>query len=206
MSPSISPSSSVSPSPSPGFAEYTREASGSLPADDTDLATAYTEAEIDKTTRESNQDVDVEDDIGQTGTGYLLHQFKSFIGAALAFGIEFSGESTLSLSSNPAFLQIYNHTTNLWETIATSNMYPPEITFELTGSIPGSTKYVNADNVISVRVYQYSATQATFAVDLYRVLLPAVYTAQYSGNPAVYTAQYPATGSRYTRKYPPTAY
>ena len=156
LSPSSSISASLSPSASPSlsYTDYSRGAYTVLPTNDNDLSTIYTEAEVEKTMRESDQYPDVEDDIDQEGVlQYMIHQFKAFVGSVYTFGIDFSGESSLAPSSSPVHLQIFNQVTHLWETLDSNDLYSAEVTFELKVRRMLAANYVK-NNLISCRVWQ----------------------------------------------------
>lgn len=147
VSPSVSPS--ILPSPSEGYTAYTRGDENSLPANDTDLETNYSEQDvIDVAT---NNDVRV----AQTGAGqFMTHQYKDFIGSN-AVALTWEGQTTLGPSSSTAFFQIYNRNTTTWETTVDSdNTSSANMDFILTGNIADLTNYKNASSVISCRVYQ----------------------------------------------------
>lgn len=147
-SPSTSVSASNSPSPSLGYSVYSREGNGVLPADDTDLGTIYTESEEELTTRRNFTYV------GQTGIlEYMIHQFKSFVGTHTFCTVEWEGRSSLSAVESPVYLQIYNHSDNVWETVDSNNETPQDINLELTHKIADLSDY-KENQVISCRVYQ----------------------------------------------------
>lgn len=148
-SPSASVSPSISPSPSLGFSLYSREASISLPTNNNDLSTIYTDAEYEAVS--VNEDVYV----GQVGTQqYMIHEFKSFVGSHTRCNIEWEGNSSLAPDASTVYLQIYNQITQLWETVAHCDDAEAYQDFELEKKISDLTNYVGADHLISARVYQ----------------------------------------------------
>lgn len=141
----------MSPSPSLGYELYTRGDYAALPANDTDLEVNYSTQDY--------IDVDAKDDVrvAQTATGeYAIHQFKDFIGEAGTVSLEWEGQSDLAATSSTIFLQIYNHDTPGWETVSSNNTASANTDFSLTGTIPDTTNYRDAQNIISCRVYQLS--------------------------------------------------
>jgi len=151
LSLSLSPSSSISPSPSFGYSDYTRGDYVVLPANDDDLETFYTEQE--------EIDVSASDNVRVEQTAlsqYMIHQFKSFVGANTACEIKLEFQTSMDLNVSPAYLQIYNQNTATWETIDSDNSSKIDIDFLLVAKIIDLTNYKNASNVVSCRVYQLS--------------------------------------------------
>ena len=153
--------------------------------------------------QEGDQSPDIEDDIPQAAIGqYMVHQFKTFVGSALSFGIELSVETTLPTTTSPAYLEIFNHVSGLWEQLEVINNYGSNITFVLHVSKINSANYINTDRVISVRTWQFASSNAVYSVDLYRVLLPVIYQDTYSKNNTVFQDEFSVKGSLYIRAYP----
>lgn len=146
---SISPSSSISLSPSEGYSLYSRGDYAALPANDNDLETTYTDAEeVDVATKDGVR-------VDQTATQeYMIHQFKNFLGTRLFCTLEWYGQSTLAPSLSPVYLQIYNQSTDTWETVDSDDSSGEDTNFTLTADIAELVDYRDASNVISCRVYQ----------------------------------------------------
>jgi hypothetical protein len=131
--------------------EFSREAAAALPAGITNLSTPY-----------SAQDyIDVNADdavrVGMKGTNYLIHQFTQSA-ESVSTGIEATCnvQAAYSPQISPVRLQIYNHVTSLWETIAENNTSPPGTDFTLYGIVSGDTApYYSGMLTVSFRVYQY---------------------------------------------------
>lgn len=143
---SVSPS--ASPSPSPGWEDYTRGDENVLPADDTSLETNYSVQDY--------TDVDTKNDVrvAQSATDeYAVHQFKDYVVASAAT-LEWEGQSDLAPSSSTVVLQIYNRDTPGWENVDTDSTTAADTDFILTGNIADLTNYKDGSNVISCRVYQ----------------------------------------------------
>ena len=147
ITPSFSPSSSVSPSVGGGI--FSKGDLASLPTNDNELESAYTDDEETKVSTRNGVMV------GQTGIlQYMIHQFKSNIDSETFAQIEWEGQSSLSPSLSTVYLQIYNQTTALWETIDTNTNAPVDVNFELSAKITDVTDYKDGNNSISCRVYQ----------------------------------------------------
>jgi len=122
-----------------------------LPADDTDLGTAYTEQDL--------IDVSTKNDVrvSQTATDeYAIHQFKDFVEDSNAVSLEWEGQTDCAPVFSTVYLQVYNRNTLTWDTVDSDNSSPVDTDFVLSGNIPDLTNYVDANKVISCRVYQYS--------------------------------------------------
>lgn len=146
---SVSPSSSNSPSPSVGFADYTRQSVGALPTTDNDLSTPYSGQDL--TDVSSINAVYV----AQEGTtGYVIHQFKNFVGNITFCMLQFSGKADFSPASSPVLLQIFNQQTDAWETVATQNTVGAGADFTFDEYIADLTDYKTPENTISCRVWQ----------------------------------------------------
>jgi len=146
---SASPSSSVSPSPSTGYTDYTRGNYAALPTNDNDLETAYSAGDV--TDVSSKNDVYVD----QSATnGFMIHQFKEFVGEQVACQVEVEARSTLGCNLSTTYLQIYNHTSGDWDTIDSDNSTAADTDFSLISDVADLTDYKDSSNVISCRVYQ----------------------------------------------------
>jgi hypothetical protein len=154
-SPSLSPSVSISvspstsPSPSPGWEKYTRGDYAILPINDSDLEVNYSVQDY--------LDVDTSNDVrvGQTAISeYAIHQFKDFASATNSCILELEIQTNCPPALSEVFLQIYNRTSGLWETIDLDNNSAINTDFILTASLPDLTNYKDASNVISCRVWQ----------------------------------------------------
>jgi len=158
----------VSPSPSPGYKEYTRGDYANLPANDDDLENPYTVqdytyiATVD--TNRVEQDATAE---------YTIHQFKDYIGSAPSIYLDMKGiQVTLDPAVSTVYLQIYNRVTPAWETVATMpGVYGSSYTvygsdavlygavgantdFDFYVQIPNTANYKDASDVVSCRIYQ----------------------------------------------------
>ncbi len=120
-----------------------------LPGDDTNLETNYSAQDY--------LDVDTKNDVrvDQAGTDqFIIHQFKDFVGAEADCTLEWEGQSTQAPSHSEVFLQIYNQTDDLWETVDSDATTAANTDFILTSIVADLTEYKDASNIISCRVYQ----------------------------------------------------
>jgi len=138
--------------------------------------------------------------VGQLGTNYLIHQYKSFIGSNIEINIEWEGKSTLAPDDSTAYLQIYNEVTSAWETIdyVANAKYS---NFELSAYILDASSYKDASNVISVRIYQNASTSSILYTDYYGVLYPIQYGDSYTDKGTSYSDTYSAQGNSFTDQY-----
>lgn len=86
---------------------------------------------------------------------YAMHQFKDLVTPYSRVKVEWYGRSTLAPGESIVFLQIYNITTSLWETIASEGTVIENVDFTLTADIESLTDYKNEDGGICCRVYQF---------------------------------------------------
>ena len=131
---------------------YTKEAIGSLPTDDTDLATAFSDAEYNQTLVDDSSRVDV------TGLAYIVHLFKiKNTNSTDEISFSWNGQSSLAPSSATVYLQIYNRTSGSWESIDSESAAASDTDFSLTGSKTASLgDYYSGSNEVAARVYQYN--------------------------------------------------
>jgi hypothetical protein len=148
LSPSASVSSSISPSPSLGYTDYTKGAYETLPTTDDDLETEYTSQDILDVAEKDNVRV------GQTGTGYIIHQFRNFVGDHVNCQLEWEGQSSLAPSASTVYLQIYNRTTSEWETVDYDEVSDADTDFLLLYQVEDVTNYKDEAKIITCRVYQ----------------------------------------------------
>jgi hypothetical protein len=153
-----------------GYADYTRGDEGSLPINDNDLETPYSEEEV--TNVSSSNDVRV----AQSATAqYAIHQFKEFADVTAENNkcfVEWEGQTDLDPATSPVYLQIYNQVSPGWETIAQDpqlygastvsyasdkrdyNNSAVNVDFKFNVSIPDLTNYKDIRGVVSFRIYQ----------------------------------------------------
>jgi len=120
-----------------------------LPSDDADLETPYT----------SGDETDVASDnsirVGQSASGqYAIHQFKDFIGNWNKVTLTCDVQTDLLPSLSTVYLQIYNRTTPVWETVDSDNFSPINEDFLLSADINDTSEYVSEQGIVSCRVYQ----------------------------------------------------
>lgn len=128
---------------------YSRGDEVTLSAGTADLETPYSETdELNVSTR---------NDIGvgqEAALQYMLHLFKVFIGDAPEVQVEWEGHSDLAPNMSAVYLQVFNRTTGLWETVDVNNSAHANIDFELEERIADPTEYRDSQHIIACRVYQ----------------------------------------------------
>ena len=93
--------------------------------------------------------------VTQPGTQqYMVHQFKTFVGANTIATIECEARSSLAPSLSTVYLQIFNYVSLLWDTIDFISLGQADINFVLNKTIRGLSDYKDGSNVITCRVYQ----------------------------------------------------
>jgi len=148
LSPSVSPSSSPSASPSPGYEYYTRGDYVTLPANDTNLETAYSAQDY--------LDVDTKNDVRvlQSATSqFAIHQFKD-VADGSSCHLECECQTNCPPSLSTVYLQIYNRNTTSWDTVDSDNTSAINTDFTLTADIADLTNYKDGSSVVSCRVHQ----------------------------------------------------
>ena len=141
----------MSASPSNGYTNYSRGAYAALLTNDNDLETIYTEQEVEAV--DTNNGTSVE----QTGSnGYILHQFKNFVGANTSCQLHWEGQTTLAAHESTVYLQIYNQTLDRWDTVTYNARVNQDRDFEIIGEVRDLSDYKTSENTISCRVYQLS--------------------------------------------------
>jgi len=69
--------------------------------------------------------------------------------------LEWNGKSTKAPSTFPVYLQIWNNTDAVWETVTSNNSASASTDFTLTGTITSNlSKYYKTGNEVTARVYQ----------------------------------------------------
>ena len=122
----------------------------SLPIDDSDLMYSYNSTDLENVELLDSNIVTLKD------YGYLIHQFK-VLGGNNTYSIKLTwkGYSTMSCVTNPCYLQIYNYTDNVWETIGTNNVTVANALIILNGSkTTDLEKYYNGSLYVLCRIYQ----------------------------------------------------
>lgn len=120
-----------------------------LPADDTDLETAYDAQDVIDVATKNNVRV------SQNATDeYAIHQYKNFVGGENTAFLEWEGQTNCGPSFSTVYLQIYNRDSPAWETVDSDNSSPVDTDFTLSGEILDLTNYKDGSQVISCRIYQ----------------------------------------------------
>lgn len=129
---------------------YTREANASLPTDNADLSTNYSDPEIDDVALEDSVFVEIE------GSGFVLHQFKD-LHTNNVDNIKgtWIGKTSLAASDSTVYLQIYNYDTEAWETVDSDSSAGVDTPFTLTAVVTANlADYYGVNYEVSWRVYQ----------------------------------------------------
>jgi hypothetical protein len=142
---------------------YTRESKTSLPSNDDNLAIAYTAS--DKTDVDTDNSVRVPAE-AINNDPFLIHEYKDVdvSDVATSVSITWNGQADLAPSSFVVNLQIYNRNTSSWETIDSDNTASADTDFDLIATVTPLTDYVDANKIISCRVYQnptYSSSSSS---------------------------------------------
>lgn len=196
---------SPSPSPSPGTPEkiYSREANAVLPSDTTDLYTIYTTPEENDVYAFDGRRVDV---VGDSGT-YLLHLFKKTNdNREDQIKVRAVVRSSNAPAVTPVYLQIWNGTTLLWETIDSDLATGANIDFSLDAVVEvNNSNYYDFANQVAIRVYQpnTSGLPKTLSIDQIVISFIAQYSNTYETVGNKYIELYPTTNeTEYAPKYP----
>lgn len=132
-----------------GYSLYSRGNLSDIVVDDSDLSITYTEQE-ETDVSETNATR-----VGQTGIlEYMIHQYKDFVNEKDYCTIEWLGRSTLEPTRSTIYLQIYNQTSGLWETIDSNDTASYDQDVELEKTLLDLTNYKTEGNIMSCRIYQ----------------------------------------------------
>jgi hypothetical protein len=131
-----------------GYQSYTRGNYVTLPTDDADLESVYSESDLTDVSTKNNVWVS-QGAIGE----YAIHLFKDHIGASDNITLEWEGQSSLAPTLSTIYLQIYNYNSSAWETVDSDNISSVDTDFTLSGSMANLTNYKN-NEIICCRVYQ----------------------------------------------------
>lgn len=110
--------------------------------------------------------------------------------------------STLAFTTATVYLQIWNGTTNAWETLSSDNKLSANTDVNLYGNV-SDTSYYDFHNEVAVRVYQVATgTSATLSVDMVEFYFSSVYSAKYVDKDRMYQTKYSDKDRTYATKYP----
>lgn len=194
ISASLSPSISDSPSPSQPESLYTREAKVSLPSAKDDLAIGYT----------TQEEADVYSDNGvyvaltSAATNYLIHQFKKLnTNRHDWIKVRIDLKSSLAPSTQPVYLQVWNGTTNSFETVDSNTEDDANTDFSLYGNITEQTfrdsNWYDIFEEFCCRVYQLNNSGSqSLSIDLVQISFLVAYENLYPDRrDNTYTPVYP---------------
>jgi len=148
----VSPSASESASPSPGYTGYTRGDYSGLPANDNDLEVSYDVDDVANVSTENEVYVYQSAESGQI----MIHQFKNFVGNKTTIRVTCVAKSDMSPVDNTIYLDIYNHSSNEWDTIDADSSSEADTNFTLTAVVADISNYKDDRSVISCRVWQFA--------------------------------------------------
>jgi hypothetical protein len=131
---------------------YSKETKALLPSTVANLEPIYNATEVSNVATDN----DVYADLDVITTGYAIHQYKKLnANNTDKIDITWKGKSSVATSSKNVLLQIFNNTSGLWETLDTESTAGVGTKFTLTGSVTTNlSSYYDANNIISLRVYQ----------------------------------------------------
>ncbi len=98
--------------------------------------------------------------VSQTATSqFAIHQFKDYIGSETVIDVECECQTDTAPSSSPVYLQIYNTSDGLWETIDYDDSSSANTDFILLDSILDATNYKDGSLVMTCRIYQSEVSE-----------------------------------------------
>lgn len=117
---------------------------------------ANTDLNLFSTAQYSDVSVDDGDYFIESGAEYLIREYKKdWTNNTDIITFTWKGRSTISSQASPIFIQIYNVTTGLWETLARETRVPADTDFQ--ARVTQSTNlsnYYDASNIVTFRSYQ----------------------------------------------------
>ena len=133
-----------------GDSVYSYEDCATLPPDASDLANYMDVTEIASV---------IADDASRFSFGTLAYNVqqirKKKANSTDGIAISWNGQSNIAPSSSAMYLQIYNFTTSLWETVDSYSLTTVDSDFNLTATIASSVAdYYNVSNEVVCRVYK----------------------------------------------------
>jgi len=87
---------------------------------------------------------------------YSIHQYKNYVGTATKCTVEWEGQSDIAATTSVIYLQIYNRSTNEWDTLDSNTTIVANTDFIFRKGISDLTDYKSLNGYISCRVYQRS--------------------------------------------------
>jgi len=87
-------------------------------------------------------------------SGYVLHQFKNYVGNVKQCTVEWKGRSNYAPKLSPVYLQIYNYYLSEWVITDGNNTSSERTNFTLSTKIANLTDYKDSSKMITCRVYQ----------------------------------------------------
>ena len=132
---------------------YSRESASDLESDDSVLTTQFSEQDYTDVGTDNDTYVDLQ------GTAqymkFLFQEVNDNETNEQKFDITWKGKSSLAPSSATVYLQIYNRTDEIWETLDSDNSSSADTKFTLSGTQSTDlSDYYDENYIISARVYQ----------------------------------------------------
>lgn len=128
---------------------YEKSSETTLPNNITTL-TQYDSTDYANALDDDDQYADISDD-----NGFLIHQFRNLAGSRQVLPLSWIGKSTLAPSISTVYLQIYNVSTDEWETVDSDNTTAANTEFTLSATITSDADNYKDNNLwIVCRVYQ----------------------------------------------------
>ena len=122
-----------------------------MPANDTNLETAFTAADYVKVATDDGNYVDQ----SATSENWIFEFKNQNTNNTDKIKAHWKGQTDIAPSSSTVYLQIYNRSTNLWVTLTSDSTTAADTDFSLDGTqFFNVTDYYDASNWVSCRVYQ----------------------------------------------------
>ena len=138
----------------PKYKIYSNNSIASINIDDTNLAYLFTSNDYSNVLQNDS------DYVGQAmdSTNYSVMQFKEKKLSQQSFNATWTGQSSLAPASSTISLQVFNKTSQLWETLDSDTTTAADIDFTLEGEqLTNLNDYYDVDNWLSFRVYQQNS-------------------------------------------------
>jgi hypothetical protein len=134
--------------------EYSREFTNSLPIDNTTLDTLYSDAEVIEVGIDNDSYVSI--GANDFRGVYKLHQFKyQHTNNVDSISLVIQAKTDLAPTISTVYFQIFNVSTEEWETLDSNGVSDVSIEFVLAGGkFDNVEDYYDDENWVSVRIYQ----------------------------------------------------
>ena len=131
---------------------YSNEENSTLPTNDTDLTSTFSQSDYNAVAADDSNNV------FQTSTNnYNIFLFKKKHTEKNSIFLTIRLKSDRAPFYSPVYLQIYNKNSSTWETLNNNHTEKANVNFTLTGTvISNSSNYFDNNYWISYRIYQES--------------------------------------------------